>query len=168
MSDPQQQQQQQQIKEDSPTPISSKEMRRLQRKRAAAAALLGNPASNVSGSDVDGRGSKDSVAYLDLDDMHTGSAVTSSKKSRKGKAPVHAAPLQVYTLESLDFCRIGGPPRPPVSIEKQRAEEEGVDHRHRRSPASSGHRRHRSTRRASGGASPSTPPTVPQLRHSRK
>ncbi|KAL5112274.1 THO complex subunit 2 [Taenia crassiceps] len=136
---------QQQLKEDSPTPISSKEMRRLQRKRAAAAALLGNPAGNVPGSDVDGRVNKDSVAYLDLDDMHAGSAAPSSKKSRKG-----------------------APPRPPVSMEKQRTEEEGVDHRHRRSPASGGHRRHRSTRRASGGASPSTPPTVSQLRHSRK
>ncbi|VDM18706.1 unnamed protein product [Hydatigera taeniaeformis] len=161
------QQQQQQMKEDSPTPISSKEMRRLQRKRAAAAALLSNPTGNVSGSDVDGRGNKD-VAYLDLDDLHTGSVAPSSKKSRKGKAPLHAAPLKVSTLETLDFRRIGGPPRPPASIEKQRTEEEGVDHRHRRSPASGGHRRHRSTRRASGGTSPSTPPSASLLRHSRK
>ncbi|CDS40944.1 tho complex subunit 2 [Echinococcus multilocularis] len=143
VSDPQQQQQQ--MKEDSPTLVSSKEIRRLQRKRAAAAVLLGNPAGNVAPSDVGGRGNKDSVAYLDLDDTHTSSAVPSSKKSRKG-----------------------GPPRLPLSMEKQRTEEEGVDHRHRRSPASGSHRRHRSTRRASGGGSPSTPPTAAQLRHTRK
>ncbi|VDD78050.1 unnamed protein product [Mesocestoides corti] len=142
--------QQQQMNEDSSTNVPSKEGRRLQRKRAAAAASLGGSSISSSvataGGDGDGRANRESVAYLDLDDMQPCGGSSSIKKSRKGGIS--------RNLSSMDKMR-----------------EEDGERRHRRSSTSGGHRHHRSSRRPSpvGSLSPTpTPPTASQLRHSRK